>query len=77
MLLLCHIAFVGLIHSIVGIFPQYYGEDFMIKESTPLGLVYLFSIFISERCGDTRRFGVHPILSNPFKYSFPKILESF
>jgi hypothetical protein len=26
-----------------------------------------------ERCGDMRGFGVHPILSNPLKYSSPKI----
>jgi hypothetical protein len=31
-------------------------------------------IFIPERCGDTWRFGVHPILSNFLKYSFSKIL---
>jgi hypothetical protein len=31
-------------------------------------------IFIPERCGDMWGFGVHPILSNPLKYSSPKIL---
>jgi hypothetical protein len=39
-----------------------------------LGLVYFFGIFILERCGDMWGFGVHPILSNPLKYSSPKIL---
>jgi hypothetical protein len=39
-----------------------------------LGLVYFFGIFILERCGDMWGFGVHPILSNPLKYSSPRIL---
>jgi hypothetical protein len=30
--------------------------------------------FIPERYGDIWGFGVHPILSNPLKYSSPKIL---
>jgi hypothetical protein len=39
-----------------------------------LGLVYFSGIFIPEGCEDMPRFGVHPILSNPLKYSSPKIL---
>jgi hypothetical protein len=45
-----------------------------------LGLVYFSSIFTLKRCGDMWRFGVHPILSNPFKYSSQKystIMKSF
>jgi hypothetical protein len=38
------------------------------------GLVYFSGIFIPKRCGDMWGFGVHPILSNPLKYSSPKIL---
>jgi hypothetical protein len=40
----------------------------------PSGLVYFSGIFTFERCGDIRRFGVHPILLNPHKYSSPEIL---
>jgi hypothetical protein len=43
-------------------------------KEVPLGLVYFSGIFTPERCGDIWRFDVHPILSNPFKYSSPKIL---
>jgi hypothetical protein len=39
-----------------------------------LGLVYFSGISTSEECGDMWGFGVHPILSNPLKYSSPKIL---
>jgi hypothetical protein len=39
-----------------------------------LGLVYFFGIFTPERCRDMWGFDVHPILSNPLKYSFTKIL---
>jgi hypothetical protein len=39
-----------------------------------VGLVYFSGIFTPKRCGDMWRFGVHPILSNPLKYSFPKKL---
>jgi hypothetical protein len=39
-----------------------------------LGLVYFSGIFTPERCGDIQGFGVHPILSNPLKYSSPKNL---
>jgi hypothetical protein len=39
-----------------------------------LGLVYFSGIFIPEECEDMWEFGVHPILSNPLKYSSPKIL---
>jgi hypothetical protein len=39
-----------------------------------LGLVYFSGIFIPEECGDMWGFGVHPILSNPLKYSSLKIL---
>jgi hypothetical protein len=39
-----------------------------------IGLVYFSGVFTPERCGDMWGFGVHPILSNPLKYSFPKIL---
>jgi hypothetical protein len=38
------------------------------------GLVYFSGIFIPKKCGDIWGFGVHPILSNPPKYSSPKIL---
>jgi hypothetical protein len=38
------------------------------------GLVYFSGIFTPKRCGDMWGFGVHPILSNPLKYSSPKIL---
>jgi hypothetical protein len=44
------------------------------------GLVYFFSIFTPKRCRDIWGFGVHPILSNPLKYSSPKystMMESF
>jgi hypothetical protein len=41
---------------------------------TTLGLVYFSGIFIPERCGDMWGFDVHLILSNPLKYSSPKIL---
>jgi hypothetical protein len=44
-------------------------------------LVYFFGIFLPNRCGDKRGFGVHPILTNTLpqkysthKYSSPKIL---
>jgi hypothetical protein len=33
------------------------------------GLVYFSGISTPERCGDMWGFGVHPILSNPLKYS--------
>jgi hypothetical protein len=36
--------------------------------------VYFSDIFTPERCGDMWEFGVHPILSNPLKYSSLKIL---
>jgi hypothetical protein len=39
-----------------------------------LGLVYFSGIFTPKRCGDMWGFGVHPILSNPLKYSSPKKL---
>jgi hypothetical protein len=39
-----------------------------------LGLVYFSGISIPEECGDMCGFSVHPILPNPLKYSFPKIL---
>jgi hypothetical protein len=39
-----------------------------------LGLVYFSRIFTPERYGDMWGFSVHPILSNPLKYSSPKIL---
>jgi hypothetical protein len=38
-----------------------------------LDLVYFFGISTPERYGDMWEFGVHPILSNPHKYSSPKI----
>jgi hypothetical protein len=37
-----------------------------------LGLVYFSGMFTPKRCGDMWGFGVHPILSNPLKYSSPK-----
>jgi hypothetical protein len=37
-------------------------------------LVYFSGIFTPERYGDMWGFDVHPILSNPLKYFFPKIL---
>jgi hypothetical protein len=42
-----------------------------------VGLVYFFGIFIPERCGDMRGFGVHSIPSNPLKYSFQKYSTFF
>jgi hypothetical protein len=47
-------------------------EEEGLGEARRLGLVYFSGIFTPERCGDMRRFGVHPILSNPLKYSSPK-----
>jgi hypothetical protein len=44
------------------------------SRNASLGLVYFSGIFTPERCGDYVGFGVHPILSNPLKYSSPKIL---
>jgi hypothetical protein len=41
---------------------------------TTSGLVYFSGISTPEECGDMWGFGVHPILSNPLKYSSPKIL---
>jgi hypothetical protein len=41
---------------------------------TQLGLVYFSGIFTSEEYGDIWGFGVYLILSNPLKYSSPKIL---
>jgi hypothetical protein len=43
------------------------------KPNTPLGLVYFSGISIPEECADMWGFGVHLILSNPLKYSSPKI----
>jgi hypothetical protein len=40
---------------------------------SPSGLVYFSGISTPEECGDMWRFGIHPILSNPLKYSPPKI----
>jgi hypothetical protein len=42
--------------------------------SVSLARVLLLGIFTPKRCGDMWGFGVHPILSNPLKYSFQKIL---
>jgi hypothetical protein len=42
--------------------------------STRLGLVYSSGIFTPKRCGDMWGFDVHPIFSNPIKYSSSKIL---
>jgi hypothetical protein len=39
-----------------------------------LCLVYFSGIFTLERLRDMWGFDVHPILSNPLKYSSPKIL---
>jgi hypothetical protein len=44
------------------------------NEDTLSGLVYFSGIFTPKRCEDMWGFGVHPILSNPLKYSSPKIL---
>jgi hypothetical protein len=44
------------------------------KQIKSLGLVYFSGISIPEECGDMWGFGVHPILSNPLKYSSLKIL---
>jgi hypothetical protein len=41
---------------------------------TPSGLVYFSGIFTPEKYGDMWGFSVHPILSNPLKYSSLKIL---
>jgi hypothetical protein len=46
----------------------------LFKKHICSGLVYFSGIFIPKRCGDKRGFGVHSILSNPSKYSSPKIL---
>jgi hypothetical protein len=59
--------------------PPFHRSSFSQDSCVPVslchcGLVYFFDIFIPERCGDMWGFGVHPILSNPLKYSFPKIL---
>jgi hypothetical protein len=43
-------------------------------EYIPLGLVYFSDIFIPERCRDMWGFNVYQILSNPLKYTLPKIL---
>jgi hypothetical protein len=39
-----------------------------------LGLIYFSGIFTPERYGDMWGFGVYPILLNPLKYFFQKIL---
>jgi hypothetical protein len=49
-------------------------EAFLETVIVQSGLVYFSGIFTPKRCGDMWGFGVHPILSNPLKYSFPKIL---
>jgi hypothetical protein len=40
----------------------------------PSGLVYFSYVFIPDKYGNMSGFGVHPILSNPLKYSSLKIL---
>jgi hypothetical protein len=49
-------------------------EQLARPRSPHLGLVYFSGIFTPKRCGDMWEFGVHPILSNPLKYSSQKIL---
>jgi hypothetical protein len=44
-----------------------------VESAFPSGPVYFSTIFTLKRCEDMWRFGVHPILSNPLKYSFLKI----
>jgi hypothetical protein len=50
-----------------GIIPGY-------PHKSPSGLVYFSGIFIPKRYEDMWGFGVHPILSNPLKYSSQKKL---
>jgi hypothetical protein len=48
--------------------------DVTSQDPFPLCLVYFSGIFIPKICGDMWGFGVHSILLNLLKYTFPKIL---